>query len=146
MKFDAGQFGATIVAEVAPDRVGPMMDRVKQLGKMARLDVQRKQTDSGAGPSTRVDKQNTRVNLSIYNLANVAPRVTSTLNIASEDVEAAYHAIITRVEKAGGRIVTSNLNRQKNDQTTGTVGFEVPSSEDDAIWAERKSAGRAGKV
>ena len=93
-----------------------------------------------------MEKQNTRVNLSIYNLANVAPRVTSTLNIASEDVEAAYHAIITRVEKAGGRIVTSNLNRQKNDQTTGTMGFEVPSSEADAISAELKSAGEVMKL
>ena len=93
-----------------------------------------------------MEKQNTRVNLSIYNLANVAPRVTSTLNIASEDVEAAYHAIIARVEKAGGRIVTSNLNRQKNDQTTSTVGFEVPASEANAIAAELKNAGEMMKL
>ena len=53
----------------------------------------------------RVEKRDTRFNLSIYNLANVAPRQTATLNLAADDVEMAYQAILHRVAKAGGRIV-----------------------------------------
>src|SRR2546430_5790450 len=45
-RHDAGQFAATIVADVPADAAGPMLDRLKQIGKMARLDVQRKQTRS----------------------------------------------------------------------------------------------------
>jgi hypothetical protein len=135
-RYDAGQFGATIVAEVPPDAAGPLLDRIKQIGKMARLDVQRKQTaqsDPAGNAPVRVEKRPTRLNLSLYNLANVAPRQTTTLNLAADDVEAAYRAIVARVNKAAGRVVTSNLARNKPEQTTGTISFEVPSAEADAV-------------
>ena len=34
----------TLVAEVSPDAAGPLVDRLKQLGKVARFEVQRRQT------------------------------------------------------------------------------------------------------
>jgi hypothetical protein len=135
-RYDAGQFGATIVAEVPPDAAGPLLDRIKQIGKMARLDVQRKQaaqSDPAGNAPVRVEKRPTRLNLSLYNLANVAPRQTTTLNLAADDVEAAYRAIVARVSKAAGRVVTSNLARNKPEQTTGTISFEVSSAEADSV-------------
>jgi hypothetical protein len=145
-KFDAGQFGATIVAEVAADRAGPLLDRIKQLGKVARLEVQRKQTNSESGAPTRVERKDTRFNLSIYNLANVAPRITTTLALAADDAEATYRAVLARVQKAGGRIISSNLSRPKNEQITGTIGFELPADQSDAITVELKSAGEVMSV
>ncbi len=148
-RYDAGQFGATIVAEVPPDAAGPLLDRLKQIGKMARLDIQRKQTSDPNANSTapvRVEKKQTRLNLSLYNLANVAPRISSTLNLAAEDVEKAYRAILDRVTKGGGRIVSSNLARNKPDQTTGVINFEVPSSDADAVVAELRGMGELMKM
>lgn len=147
-RYDAGQFGATIVAEVPADTAGPLLDRLKQLGTMARLDVQRKQTAAdNAGPAPlRVEKRNTRLNLSLYNLANVAPRQTTTLNIAADDVEAAYKTVIARVTKAGGRIVTSNLSRNKPEATTGTISFEVPTAESDGVATDVRAAGEVMKL
>jgi hypothetical protein len=149
-RYDAGQFGATIVADVPPDAAGPLLDRLKQIGKVARLDVQRKQTADDSKPRNaatnapvRVEKRDTRFNLSIYNLANVAPRETTTLSLAADDVERAYQAIRDRVTKAGGRILSSNLNRQKPEQTTGSVAFEVPSAEADAVANDLRAAGEA---
>ena len=149
-RYDAGQFGATIVADVPPDAAGTLLDRLKQLGKVARLDVQRKQTADDTKPKNtatnapvRVERRDTRFNLSIYNLANVAPRQTATLSLAADDVEQAYQAILDRVTKAGGRILSSNLNRQKPEQTTGTIAFEVPSGEADAVTNDLRAAGEA---
>ncbi len=63
--------------------------------------------------------------LSIYNLANVAPRSTTDLNLAADDVEEAYRAILAQVESAGGRVVNSQLTKPTPEQTTGTIAFEV---------------------
>src|SRR5205814_5781266 len=122
---------------------------LKQIGKMARLDVQRKQTaaeNSATAAPVKIEKRDTRLNLSIYNLANVAPRQTTTLNIAADDVEAAYRAILARVTKASGRIVTSNLARNKPEATTGTISFEVPTAEADAVANDVRAAGEVMKL
>lgn len=131
-KLDAGQFSAMIVAEVAADRSGPVVDRLKQLGKVARLDVDRKQTtvDGTAPPvaGAPVEQKPTRLTISLYNLANVAPRLTTSATLASDDVEDAYRKIMTLVEQAGGRIVTSKLQRPEPDQVQATLQLEVPSA------------------
>lgn len=147
-RYDAGQFGATIVAEVPPDQAGQLLDRLKQLGKMARLDVQRKQTSDANAQTAplRVEKRDTRLNLSMYNLANVAPRQTTRLDLAADDVEAAYRAILARVVKANGRIVTSNLNQGQPDATSAIVSLEVPSAEADAVLTDIKAHGTAIKL
>lgn len=151
-RYDAGQFGATIVAEVPPDASGPLLDRIRQIGKVARLDIQRRQKADENAQSTatnapvRVEKKDTRLNLSLYNLANVAPRVSNTMNLASEDVEAAYRSILDRVTKAGGRIVSSNLARNKPEQTSGTISFEVPSEQSDAVMTDLRKLGEVMKL
>ena len=98
-------------ADVGPDAAGPLIDRLKQLGKVARFEVQRKQTTPDGttqpAPGARLERAETRIHLSLYNLANVAPRQTTNLNLAAVDAEAAYRAITARVEKAGGRVVTA---------------------------------------
>ena len=125
-KYEAGQLAAKLVCEVNPDNAGPLTDRLKQIGKMARLDIERKQTTqggTGAPAGIKLDRKDTRFLISLYNLANVAPRQTTNLNLACRNVEEAYRQILARVEKAGGRVVSSNLNRPKAEQTTGTISF-----------------------
>ena len=148
-KHDGGQLAATITAEVPPDASGPVIDRLKQLGKVARLEIERKQTAQGdaqaAGSSApvRVEKKDTRFVISLYNLANVEPRQTVNLNLAAEDVEPVYHTILARIEKAGGRIVTSGLNTARADQTTATINFEVKTAEADAVLNDVRQNGEA---
>lgn len=148
-KFEAGQFAAKIVADVAPDQAGPVIDRLKQLGKVARLEIQRKQTspsDVVVKNGLKVERGETRLNLSLYNLANVAPRQTVNLNLASDDVEKSYNAILARIEKAGGRVISSNLNRTKPDQTTGTIQFEAKSADAEAVLQDVRAQGEAMKM
>ncbi len=148
-RYDAGQFGATIIADVPPEAAGALVDRLKQIGKVARLEIQRKQTsDPNADSSTpvRVEKENTRLNLSLYNLANVAPRTSSAINLAAEDVAKTYRAVLERVTKAGGRVVSSNLAQNKPEQTTGQISFEVPAAEADAVVGDLRAMGEVMKL
>jgi hypothetical protein len=144
-KLDAGQLAAKIVAEVPGDNAGPVMDRLKQLGTVARLEVERKQTTpTGTAPAAgaRVERKDTRLVISLYNLANVAPRETTNLNLACEDVEAAYRAILSRIrETTAARVVSSNLNRAQPDQISGSINFEVKSADAGAVLNDVRSAG-----
>src|SRR5207237_10358392 len=57
-KHDAGELSATIGADISPEQAGPVIDRIKQLGKVARLEVHRKQTTPEGTtlvPDTRIE-------------------------------------------------------------------------------------------
>lgn len=140
----AGQYSAQINFEVAPDAAGALRDRLKQLGNVARLDITRLQETEGGIrvlEPLKVRQKDTQFLVSIYNLANVTPRETVTLSLACTDAEASYKQILSRVDKAGGRVVTSSLNRQRNDQTTGTLRFEIKAAEADAVLLDIRTAG-----
>ena len=156
-KLQAGQFAARVVADVPPDAAGPLIDRMKQIGTVARLEIERKQAAPegtvappaprgapGAGP--RVERKETRFLISLYNLANVAPRQVTNLNLAAEDVEVAYRSILDQVKSAGGRVVTSQLNRPRPDQTTGTITFEAPAEGADVLLGAVRAAGEVMRL
>jgi uncharacterized protein DUF4349/putative zinc finger protein len=143
-KLTAGQFSATVNFEVSPDVSGTLRDRLKQLGNVARLDVTTaQQTEGGKSPTpeVKVKRNDTQFFVSLYNLANVTPREIVHLNLACVDAEAAYKAVLQRVEKAAGRVKNSNLNRQKSDQSTGVVDFEVKAVEAEAVLSDLKALG-----
>jgi hypothetical protein len=145
----AGQYSAQVNFEVAPDAAGPLRDRLKQLGNVARLDITRVQETEGGIrvlEPFKVRQKDTQFMVSIYNLANVLPRETVTLNLACADAEASYKQILARVDKAGGRVVTSNLNRQRNDQTSGTLKFEIKAAEADAVLLDIRTAGEVMRL
>src|SRR5882672_3731890 len=128
-RLDAGQLTATIVAEVSPQAAGPVTDRLKQLGRVARMEAERKQTTqggSGAPTGVKLERRATRLNISLYNLANIAPRETVNITLAAPDVKSAYEAILGAMRgPAGegeknsgeltpmGRVVSSSLNSPK---------------------------------
>jgi anti-sigma factor RsiW len=143
-QLDAGQLAATITAEVSPDAAGPVVDHFKQLGRVARLNIDRQQTVADGAtvpPGVKVQRLDTRLQISLYNLANVSPRQTTNVSMACPDVETAYHAIISKVVEAGGRVVDSSLNRVRPEQTDGTISFEAPLAKADAVLAEVRMLG-----
>jgi hypothetical protein len=139
-KHDAGKFDAIIVADVSPDVAGPLTDRLRQLGRVERFDIDRKQTTQGGTGApvagTRIEKRDTRFSISLYNLANLTPRQATNLSLAVPNVEEAYRSILESIKAKNGRILTSNLNRSKPEQTTAELRFEVPSADADATLNE----------
>lgn len=143
-KLEAQQMAATVTCEVAAENAGPMTDRLKQLGNVVRLESDRSTTTTdGSEPNitAKVERKSTRFVISMYNLANVAPRQTMNLTIAASDVPQFYASIVARVQKSGGRVVNSNLNQVTADQTNGTINFQVKSADADAVLNDIRSAG-----
>ncbi len=145
-RLDAGQLAARVVADVPPEAAGATIDRLQQLGRVARLEVHRQQTASTepttAAAPARTERRPTRLLVSIYNLANVAPRRTTAVTLAAADPDAAYAAVLN-LAHAGGRVVTSNLDRGTN--ATGAVSLEVPPSQLEAALATLRGQGEVLK-
>jgi len=94
----------------------------------------------------KVRLKDTQFFVSIYNLANVTPRETVVMTLAATDAEASYKQILARIEKAAGRVVTSSLNRQKNDQTTGQLRFEIKTAEAEAALLDIRTYGEVMRL
>ncbi len=88
---DADHFAATITADVPPDQADFVGAQLKQLGKVSAFSRDRHQTTAGGTgapePHVQVEKKDTRFGISLYNLANLAPREATVLTVASGDVE-----------------------------------------------------------
>jgi glycine cleavage system regulatory protein len=143
-QYSAGQYSAVLNFEVPADAAGTLRDRLKQLGTVARLDIDRLlQPEGGSGPApeARLTRSDAQFFVSIYNLANVAPRETVQLRLVCADVEAAYQAVLARARQATGRVVASNLNKQHSEQTSGTITLEVKTEEAEAVLGSLKDLG-----
>jgi hypothetical protein len=142
-QHDAGQFEARVLADVPADATGPLIDRLRQLGRVARLDVQRRQEarDGRAVPAgARVERRDARFAISIYNLANVAPRQTHNIDLACADVEAAYQQALAQVAQASGRVIVSQISHEGN-RASGNLSFEVPQAGADVVLASVRGLG-----
>jgi hypothetical protein len=143
-KYDAGQLFAEIVCEVPPGEAATMLvDRLRQLGRVAKLEMNRSQTTAGGigRPNVHVDRKDTIFNITLYNLANIQARETVHMNLACASVEGVYKAMLDRIEKAGGRVISSNLYTQKADQTTAQIQFEIKAAEAEKVQADIRVLG-----
>jgi len=148
-QLNQGQFNAILAFEVAPAKAGTVRDRFKQLGVLAGLDINRSQeTQGGSGKpqDAKVQQNDTQFLVSLYNLANIEPRDTVHLNLASTDAEKSYKAILARIDKAAGRILSSGLSREKNDQTSGHVQFQVKTADADLVLQDLRAEGEVLKM
>jgi hypothetical protein len=139
----AGQFNATLHCELAPAAAGPFRDRLNQLGRVARLEIDRVQQSEG-GTATRdakVTQGDTRFLVQFYNTANVAPRESTTLLLAVADVSAGYQSLREAVAKARGRVITSRLDEQDRQNVTAQLDFEVRRADEPAVQSAVAAAG-----
>jgi len=151
-RFDAGQLAARLVADVPPDSAGAVIDQLKLLGKVARLEIHRQETNSDGTNTTtattplKTERKATRLLISIYNLANVAPRRTTNVSLAAADVETAYTALATAAKSNGGRVVTSALDRGDPVKATGSLVLEFPPDKFEAAMTALHAQGDVLKL
>jgi hypothetical protein len=109
---------------------------------VARLEIDRVQTAQGeVTKETKAKRGDTVFLVQLYNLANVAPRETTTLSVAVTDVAAAYHALRDAVAKTTGRVHVAQLNEQDRQNLSAQLNFEVRRTEEAAIRAELDKVG-----
>jgi hypothetical protein len=134
----AGQFNALMHFEVAPEKAGPVRDRLRQLGTVARLEIDRVQQAENGGTlpkDGKLTRGDTQFYLSLYNLANVGPRETITLKVAAADVAAAYRTLREAVARASGREINAQLNEQDRLNVTAQLEFNVPRAAEKSVQA-----------
>jgi len=139
----AGQFNASLQFEVPPDAAGPVRDRLRQLGRVARLEIDRAQHAVGGTPPAdgKVKRGDTLFLVQLYNLANIAPRETATLQIAVPDVRAAYQAVRDAAAKAGARVLVAQVNEQDAQNVSAQIDVEVRRAEEGTLRAALDGAG-----
>ena len=140
----AGQFNAKLVFEISPDEAGPMRDRLRQLGNMVRLDIERVQKmDNGGLPTTdaKIRRGDTEFHVALYNLANVEPRETTMLTLVAADVPAAYQKLRAALAKL--KTTMRNAALQENDKTRVEAGvdFDVRRIDEPAAQQALDAAG-----
>ncbi len=122
----AGQFSATVHFEVAPDAAGPLRDRLRQLGRVARLDIDRFQRPEGVvTKNAKIERGDTLFFVQLYNLANIAPREVAVLQTAVTEVPTAFRSLREAVSKASGRVLLAQLNEQDLQNISAQLDFEV---------------------
>jgi hypothetical protein len=138
-----GQFAASLVFEVAPEAAGPLRDRLKQLGTVARINIDRQQTSDGqpVTKEAKIKRGDTVFDVQIYNLLNVKPRETTTVSLAVANVATAFATIREAVTKAGGRILSANLNEGDRKNVTAQVDFEIKRADEAAVRTAVQGAG-----
>ncbi len=135
----AGQFAARLTIEIAADQAPALLDRFRQLGRIDHLESQQTTSTSTGDAATsqpaRLERRDAHVTLSIYNVANLQPRTTTTLRLAAGDVQNAYDELLKRAADAGARIVTSAINTAAGDQSGASVRLELPAPKADGLLA-----------
>jgi hypothetical protein len=140
----AGQFSAALHFEVEPESAGTVRDRLRQLGTMVRLEIDRVQYAEGGGPAPKdgkVHRGRTQFFVSLYNLANVSPRETVTLTVAAADVAAAFRTLREALAKARGRVVNAQLNEKDRKNVTAQLDFDILRPEEGAVTLALTGAG-----
>ena len=141
-KHQADQMQGIIRFEVAPDGSLALRTRLMQFGTVTTLDVNRVTSSDFPGkPAGEIKREDSVYALTIYNVANIQPRESTNMSLATADAEKTYKDILARVAAAKGRVVRSNLNRQPNDQTTGEVQFEVKAEDADPVLTDVQATG-----
>jgi hypothetical protein len=141
----AGQYSALLDFEVDPDAAGPLRDRLRQLGTMVRLEINRVQEPEGGGTVPKKDRKvkrgPTQFFVSLINLANIDPREKVTLKVAANDVSASFNKLRAAAVKVKARVAVSQLNEQDPKNVKGQLDFDVRRVDEPAIQAALVDAG-----
>jgi hypothetical protein len=140
----AGQYNASLQFEVPPEASGPVRDRLRQLGRVARLEIDRLTQADGGAPipkDAKVKRGDALFLLQLYNVANIAPRETAVLQVAAADVPKAYQAVRDALAKASARVINAQLNEQDRANVSAQLDFEVKRPDEPAARAALDAAG-----
>ena len=138
------QLSAIVNFEVAPESAGPLRDRLRQLGNVARLEADRlQQTEGGTGrPQDGKKKQNdTQFFVSLFNLATFTPRETITIQLAVKDVAAAYRALQDTVSRVKGKLVNFDFDERDKQNITAQLDFDIRRTDEPTINPELAKIG-----
>lgn len=126
--FEAGQVRAVVHAEIPAKSADTFRDLLKKLGHVTHHEAQRTQVAEG-GSGKPVDLKpklgDVLFKVDLYNTANIKPKETYTIKIASPDVAAAFRRLKDAVQLAKGRVRHSHLDEQDKVNACADFHFDV---------------------
>jgi len=153
----AGQLEAIVTAEAAPAAAAGLRTSFKQLGIVTKLDSDRLQQATGGGKldsqefveggsgnltEIKTRQNDVQFNLTLYNVANIQPRETFNVQVATLDVPGGFRKLQEIVTKAKGQVRNGQLNEQDKTNITANFDFDVPSQDLKTIDKALEEAGR----
>ncbi len=128
----AGQFLSTVHADIPPAKKQAFIEELKKLGIVSDFqENQRQHTEGGTGPAPALKpKQNdVRFEVTMHNTANIRPRLSADLKVATTDVPGAYAKLLDKIAKVKGQVRDGKLNEQDKLNVHAQLDFNVPTAE-----------------
>jgi hypothetical protein len=135
-QHSAGQLQSILHADIPPAKKDTFRDKLKKLGILSdHQENQQQHTEGGVGkgPELKPRLDDVRFEVTMHNTANVRPRLTADLKIATSDVPAAYARLIEEIAKLKGQVRDGKLNEQDKLNITAFLDFNVPTTEKPAL-------------
>ena len=129
------QTTGTISFEVAADKAEVLLAAVRGNGDVMRMEVTQ-------NPDTQnVTEAKRGFAVQVYSLASVAPRETTSLQVAASSVQDAFNKLLEAAKAGGGRIITSQLNEQDQNNVNAQLDFDVMREQWGKVEAALREAG-----
>ncbi len=133
----AGQLEAILHAEMPPAAKDAFSTQLEKLGIVSHQESHRQQQAiGGAGKLTESIKpkeKDARFDVTFNNLVNVAPRHSTTLQVASLDVAAGYQKLHDAITRVKGQVRTTYLNETDKNNISASIEFTILAADKQAI-------------
>lgn len=132
----AGQLQSILCAEIPPAQKDAFREKLKKLGIVSSHEENQSQhMEGGSGNAGGLKPRQNDVHFDImmHNTANVRPRLTADLKVATLDVPAAYARLLDAINKAKGQVRDGRLNEQDKHNVHAQLDFNVPIAEKPGI-------------
>lgn len=139
-----GRLQATLQFEVSPDSAGTMRDRMRQIGVVSRLDIDRMTAVESNGLATReskIKRGDTQFLVNIFDLSSYDPRETVNTRIVANDVPVSYRSLRDLIAKVNGKLLKSSLQNTDARNVIAELSFTVKRADEPAIQTAIAAAG-----
>ena len=135
-QHSAGQLQSILHADIPPAKKDAFRDKLKKLGILSdHQENQQQHTEGGIGkgPDLKPRMSDVHFDVTMHNTANVRPRLTADLKVATADVPAAYARLVEEIARLKGQVRDGKLNEQDKLNINAFLDFNVPTAEKPAL-------------
>jgi hypothetical protein len=133
----AGQLEAILHVEVPPAARDGFAALLEKLGNVSQQESHRQQEARGGtgkpAEAIKPKEHDTHFEVTFNNLVNIAPRNSTTLQIATKDVAAGYAKLHEAIAQVKGQVRNTNLNETDSKNVDASIEFTVPTAHKQAI-------------
>ncbi|MBI2808631.1 MAG: DUF4349 domain-containing protein [Planctomycetes bacterium] len=127
----AGQFVSILHVDIPPANKDAFTAQLHKLGIVSDFqESQQQRTIGGTGraPNLKPKVGDVHFEVTMNNTANIRPKLTTDLKIATTDVPAAYGNLLDAIAKAKGQIRDGKLDEKDKFNVYAQIDFNVPTS------------------